>query len=178
MKCCKESHCKYVEAGKSYLTVLKDRFCPILEPKRCECSCGRNAGIILSGVVVAGTLSYIGYKMFRRNRVTNPQIPEGATPVEGFELEKYLGKWYEIARLDFKWERNMDQTTAEYSLNPDGTVKVVNRGYNYKKEKWQKAEGTLIPQGEYSGYAEGSNYCFWGRAFLLELYYLLSIVLF
>lgn len=68
-------------------------------------------------------------------------IPEGAVAVTPFDKAKYLGKWYEIARLDFKYERNMDNTTAEYSLNDNGTIKVDNRGYNYKKGKWQQAIG-------------------------------------
>lgn len=55
-------------------------------------------------------------------------IPKGATAVSSFNLERYLGKWYEIARLDFKFEEGLDNTTAEYSLNPDGTVKVDNKG--------------------------------------------------
>ncbi|MDT3388723.1 MAG: lipocalin family protein, partial [Bacteroidota bacterium] len=68
-------------------------------------------------------------------------IPEGAVAVKPFDKGKYLGKWYEIARLDFKYERNMNNTTAEYSLNDNGTIKVDNRGYNYKKGKWQQAIG-------------------------------------
>ncbi len=54
-------------------------------------------------------------------------IPEKATPIANFDLNRYLGKWYEIARLDFKHEKNLMQTTASYSLNEDGSVKVVNR---------------------------------------------------
>jgi len=68
-------------------------------------------------------------------------IPKGATPVKPFDKGKYLGLWYEIARLDFRFERNLNNTTAEYSLNPDGTIKVVNRGYNYVKNKWTEAVG-------------------------------------
>ncbi len=60
-------------------------------------------------------------------------------PIEGFELQKYLGKWYEIARLDHRFERGMEQVTAEYSLRPDGKVKVVNSGF--KEGKWQKSVG-------------------------------------
>jgi apolipoprotein D and lipocalin family protein len=68
-------------------------------------------------------------------------IPEKATPVSNFDVEKYKGLWYEIARIDFKHEKDMDNVTAQYSLNEDGTVKVFNSGYNYKKQEWQKAEG-------------------------------------
>src|SRR4051812_6009706 len=68
-------------------------------------------------------------------------IPKGAVVVKPFDKEKYLGKWYEIARLDFKFERDLNNTTAEYSLNRNGTIRVENRGYNIKKEKWEQVIG-------------------------------------
>jgi len=58
-----------------------------------------------------------------------------------FDAKRYLGKWYEIARMDFRFERNLDNTTAEYSMNPDGRIRVVNRGFNYKTGKWKQAVG-------------------------------------
>lgn len=70
------------------------------------------------------------------------QLPKGAQAVESFDAERYLGQWYEIARFDFRFERDMDKTTATYSLNDNGTIKVVNRGYNYVKKEWSQAEGT------------------------------------
>ncbi len=72
---------------------------------------------------------------------TCSSIPKGAVAIKQFEKEKYLGKWYEIARLDFKYERNLNNTTAEYSLNPNGSIKVVNRGFNYKTGKMVQANG-------------------------------------
>lgn len=69
------------------------------------------------------------------------KMPKGAEPVKNFQKEKYLGKWYEIARLDFKYERNLNNTTATYSLNDDGTIKVDNQGYNYVKKEWDQAIG-------------------------------------
>jgi apolipoprotein D and lipocalin family protein len=68
-------------------------------------------------------------------------IPKGAVAVRPFDNSRYLGKWYEIARLDFRFERNLDNTTAEYSLNDDGTIKVVNRGFDTVKNEWKKADG-------------------------------------
>jgi apolipoprotein D and lipocalin family protein len=68
-------------------------------------------------------------------------IPEGAVAVTPFDKAKYLGKWYEIARLDFKFERDLNNTTANYSVNEDGTIKVVNRGFNYKTNEWKEAIG-------------------------------------
>ena len=67
--------------------------------------------------------------------------PKSAVVVKPFVLEKYLGKWYEIARLDFRFEKNLNNTTAQYSMNSDGTVRVLNRGYNYKKGVWKEAIG-------------------------------------
>jgi apolipoprotein D and lipocalin family protein len=68
-------------------------------------------------------------------------IPDGLTPVENFQLEKYMGRWYEIARLDHSFERGLTNVTAEYSLRQDGTVRVFNRGYSEKDNRWKEAEG-------------------------------------
>jgi apolipoprotein D and lipocalin family protein len=68
-------------------------------------------------------------------------IPKGAKAVTPFDKAKYLGKWYEIARMDFRFERNLSNTTAIYSGNPDGTIKVDNQGFNYKTNKWKQAIG-------------------------------------
>lgn len=68
-------------------------------------------------------------------------IPKGVTAVHQFDKNKYLGKWYEIARLDFKFERNLNNTTAEYSANQNGTIEVLNKGYNTETQKWKTAKG-------------------------------------
>ena len=64
-----------------------------------------------------------------------------------FDLQRYLGTWHEVARFDFAFERNLRNVTAEYSMNEDGSVRVVNRGYNYTKGKWQESEGRARFQG-------------------------------
>ncbi|KQR93344.1 lipocalin [Chryseobacterium sp. Leaf180] len=68
-------------------------------------------------------------------------IPKDATAVQDFKADKYLGKWYEIARFDFRFEKNLDNTTAEYSRNEDRTIRVRNRGYNYVKKKQKESIG-------------------------------------
>lgn len=68
-------------------------------------------------------------------------VPDGAKPVQGFEIEKYLGTWYEIARLDHSFERGLSNVTAQYSLRDDGGVRVVNRGFKASEGKWDEAEG-------------------------------------
>jgi apolipoprotein D and lipocalin family protein len=75
-------------------------------------------------------------------------IPEGATAVQPFDANRYLGKWYEIARLDFRFERHMNNTTAEYTLNDDGSIKVLNRGYDTLKQEWSEASGKARFVGE------------------------------
>ena len=72
-------------------------------------------------------------------------VPENVTPVRDFDANRYLGKWYEIARFDFFFEKGLNNVTAEYSLNEDGTVRVVNRGYRYEKQKWKEAVGKANP---------------------------------
>mgnify|MGYP000889829839 CR=1 FL=1 len=68
-------------------------------------------------------------------------MPSGLAPVTGFQLDRYLGTWYEIARLDHSFERGLTHVGATYSLNEDGTVRVVNRGYDPAKREWREAVG-------------------------------------
>ena len=68
-------------------------------------------------------------------------VPAGIVPVTGFDLDSYLGTWYEIARLDNRFEAGMSQVTANYSMNPDGSVRVVNRGFVDNSQSWEEAVG-------------------------------------
>lgn len=68
-------------------------------------------------------------------------IPEKAKPVTDFEIDRYLGTWYEVARFDFTFEKDLDNVTANYSLTKDGDVKVLNKGFNTEKKEWKSAEG-------------------------------------
>ncbi len=76
------------------------------------------------------------------------RVPEGVTTVNGFDINRYLGKWFEIARLDHSFERGLENVTAEYSLNDDGGINVVNRGYDPEQNKWKQAEGKAFFVGE------------------------------
>lgn len=88
--------------------------------------------------LAAGLLTGIGMSLL----LTGCQMkPETAQPIRNFEQTKYLGKWYEVARLDHRFERDLEKVTAEYSLRRDGAIRVVNRGYNYKKNKWEQVTG-------------------------------------
>jgi len=68
-------------------------------------------------------------------------IPEDVQPVDNFDLIKYLGKWYEIARLDHSFERGLNNVTAEYSMRDDGGINVLNRGFSIEDQEWSSAEG-------------------------------------
>ena len=74
--------------------------------------------------------------------------PEGVVPVSGFDLNRYLGTWYEIARLDHSFERGLSNVTANYSLRDDGGVRVINRGYDAEDGEWNEAEGKAYFVGE------------------------------
>lgn len=68
-------------------------------------------------------------------------LPKGVTPVDHFDTQRYLGQWYEIARLDHRFEKGLSHVTATYSLREDGGLKVINRGYSRDKQQWQAATG-------------------------------------
>ena len=69
-------------------------------------------------------------------------LPKGITPVDNFEVEKYLGTWYEIARLDHRFERGLSKVSAEYSLLENGDIRVLNSGFSEEKQEQNTAEGT------------------------------------
>lgn len=98
-------------------------------------------------------------------------LPDGITPVSDFELERYLGKWYEVARLDHSFERGLSHVTAQYSLRPDGGVKVINRGYSVEKNLWKEAEGkAYFVNDSNTGYLKVSFFGpFYGSYIIFEL---------
>jgi apolipoprotein D and lipocalin family protein len=75
-------------------------------------------------------------------------MPKRTKAIQNFDIDKYLGSWYEIARLDFVFEKNLNNTTAEYSLNEDGSIRVMNRGYNFIKNKYVVAKGKVKFAGD------------------------------
>jgi apolipoprotein D and lipocalin family protein len=68
-------------------------------------------------------------------------IPEDLKPVTGFEIERYLGKWYEIARLDHSFERHLNNVSATYTRKENGEIRVLNKGFNFKTGQWKQIEG-------------------------------------
>lgn len=84
-------------------------------------------------------------------------VPEGIEPVTGFDAQRYLGTWYEIARLDHSFEEGLSNVSAEYSLNDDGSIKVINRGYDAEAGKWKEADGRAVfVEGENTGHLKVS----------------------
>jgi apolipoprotein D and lipocalin family protein len=75
-------------------------------------------------------------------------VPDGLKPVEGFDLDKYLGKWYEIARLDHKFERGLNNVSATYAANDSGGITVINKGYKTKKGEWKSIKGVARSAGD------------------------------
>ncbi len=98
-------------------------------------------------------------------------MPDTVTPVSGFESQRYLGKWYEIARLDHSFERGLVNVTAEYALRDDGGISVSNRGYSPADGEWKQADGKAYPVGDSSqGYLKVSFFGpFYGSYVIFEL---------
>ena len=74
--------------------------------------------------------------------------PDGVEPVSPFNISRYQGVWYEIMRLDHSFERGLTNVTATYNLRNDGTIDVLNRGFDREKCRWKEADGTAEFQGE------------------------------
>ncbi|HVW12356.1 MAG TPA: lipocalin family protein [Mucilaginibacter sp.] len=75
-------------------------------------------------------------------------IPKGARAVKPFDKNKYLGTWYEVARMDFKFEKGLERVTANYSLIDENTIRVDNKGYSAKAKKWKESIGKAKLAGE------------------------------
>lgn len=84
-------------------------------------------------------------------------MPEGVVPVKNFDETRYLGKWYEIARLDHSFERGLSHVTAEYKLREDGGINVINRGFSAAENQWKEAQGkAYFVRGRDEGYLKVS----------------------
>jgi apolipoprotein D and lipocalin family protein len=103
-------------------------------------------------------------------------VPDNVKVVESIDANQYLGTWYEIARLDHRFERGLENVTATYSLREDGGIKVMNRGFNTKTKEWKEAEGKayfIDPRkrdGSYTGKLKVSFFGpFYGAYNIIEL---------
>lgn len=91
-----------------------------------------NSKILFKTIISIGVLALLS---------SCASMPKNAQPIQDFDINKYLGNWYEIARFDFRFEKDLDNVMAQYSLNDKKNVDVLNSGYNYKKKKWVSANG-------------------------------------
>jgi apolipoprotein D and lipocalin family protein len=96
-------------------------------------SCARRRILQAGGALAAG-----GFGPFVAGCTS---VPDGIEPVQGFELNRYLGRWYEIARLDHRFERGLSHVTARYAPHPDGGLEVINRGWSVAEGEWREARG-------------------------------------
>lgn len=98
-------------------------------------------------------------------------MPNSVKPVSNFDVQNYVGKWYEIARLDHSFEEGLSQVTAEYSLKDDGGVSVLNRGFLAEENQWEEAEGkAYFVNGESEGYLKVSFFGpFYGSYVVFDL---------
>lgn len=99
------------------------------------------------------------------------RLPEDIEPVKNFELERYLGTWYEIARLDHSFERGLNRVSANYSLRDDGGINVLNKGYLQEKDIWKQASGkAYFAKGSSDGFLKVSFFGpFYGSYIIFEL---------
>lgn len=86
---------------------------------------------ILTGVAVS--LALVACK--------TPTPPQGVKPINHFDASRYLGRWYEVARLENRFERGLEQVTATYSMRDDGGIRVLNRGFDPRNKRWRESEG-------------------------------------
>jgi apolipoprotein D and lipocalin family protein len=66
---------------------------------------------------------------------TNGRRQTDMAPVAHFDLNRYLGVWHEVARMDHRFERGLTDVTAEYTLQADGMIRVLNSGLKTKTGK-------------------------------------------
>ena len=88
------------------------------------------------------------------------RVPPGITPVEGFDAQRYLGDWFELARIEQHYEQGLVNTQARYQLADDGSLAVTNRGYDPARKRWRQAQGRARFLGETTRAA--LKVSFWG----------------
>ncbi len=90
--------------------------------------------------LAAAAVVSAGVWVWQKTRVS---LPDGAIPVSNFDVDRYLGKWYEVARFDYRFEKGLKNVTAHYSKNEDGSIKVVNGGEDIFSGEWKESTGKV-----------------------------------
>lgn len=103
-------------------------------------------------------------------RAKRDQLHDNST-IDSLNIERYMGRWYEIARFDHPFERNMSNVTATYSLNKNGTINVLNQGYDTRKNRHKSAHGRARAMKDgTAGQLEVAFFAnFWSPYYILEL---------
>jgi apolipoprotein D and lipocalin family protein len=96
--------------------------------------------LIIASLLAATTLLGACTVIQRPAPVGNINVPGPAKPVD---LTQYLGLWFEQFRYDAPFQKDMDGVTANYVMNSDGTVRVINRGR--RGSKWKESVGRAKP---------------------------------
>ena len=97
---------------------------------------------IATGVAAAAIGSLFLYSRATRPPVINSAVPE---PAKSVELARYLGKWFELARHENRFQKGLDAVTAEYALDEDNRIRIVNSGIQSGPEGARSAiEGRAI----------------------------------
>ena len=96
----------------------------------------RRTGSAAAIAVGAGAIAYVAWMALR-----TPPRPASVQPVGNFDISRYLGRWYEVARIDQRFEKGLVRTRAEYTLASNGAVQVVNRGFDPRRNRWEEARG-------------------------------------
>jgi apolipoprotein D and lipocalin family protein len=92
---------------------------------------------IIVGVSFFSTLCLLLFGCAPSKEMSTESIPA----IKSFDLKRYLGVWYEAARLPHSFENGLDRVTATYTLQEDGTIKVLNKGFNTSEGEWKEANG-------------------------------------
>ena len=101
---------------------------------------------------------------------SNNQIMINTSTVKQLDIPRFMGKWYEIARYEHTFEKGMSHVTAEYSLLPDGKIRVINRGIKNGKPKEIIGKAKLPYPIEYPGRLKVSFFLwFYADYYILEL---------
>ena len=114
----------------------RSRSNPLSDPDLRSSSLGQRHPLMLPAALGLGAMLSV---LLLKACATRP--PDNVTPVSGFDIERYAGRWYEIARTDQRFEKGLVRTQAYYSPNADGTVEVTNRGFDPTKNQWDEVVG-------------------------------------
>ena len=97
---------------------------------------GTSVRLSLATALGAGAAAYLTWRALRI-----PPRPTGVQPVDNFDVSRFLGRWYEIARIDHRSEKGLVRSRAEFSLAPNGCIQVINRGFDIRHNRWKQARG-------------------------------------